>query len=350
MNYSYKEILKRMKDKYAQLSGNEAEDHGDTDIRIRLLAGEIFALSSYADWLKRQMFYTTATGEQLDMHARQLGLTRNKGERAVGSAMISLNVPVEYDVTIPAGTVLSTSDGSLRYLVESDRTIQRGGSVVFADIIAENSGKKYNIPLRLVTTVVTHFSVAVNVSGSSSLTGGTDDETDEELRERIAYKLGHIASGANLEYYRRIAEADEGVCSASVSMHSSTITVVIAGRGAICSEGTLPRVQNVMGQKKAAGLSVNVINAVLEACNVSVSVTAAQGWSFASVQQNVQEAISEYFLSLRVGQPLILTKLGGAIISAPGVENYSFVNMTNHSGALSKLLTAGTVTVTEAGA
>ncbi len=350
MTYSYKEILKRMKDKYSELSGHDADDHGDTGIRLRLLAGEIFSLGNYADWLKKQMFYTTATGEQLDMHALQLGLSRNKGTRAHGMVILSLNVPVEYDITIPSGTVLSTSDGSLRYVVEENCVIQRGYSVVFAQLAAENTGKKYNIPVRLVTTLVTHFSVAVNIGGATSFTGGTDDETDEELRERIKYKLGHIASGANIEYYRRIAESFDEVSSASVYMQGGYVNVVIGGRGAACSAETVSSVQAAMNEKKCAGVTVHVFNAVLTPCNVEVSVTPADGWSFSNISQNVENAISEYFLSLRVGQGLVLAQLGAAIISVPGVENYEFVNMTDQSASSSVMLTAGTVTVTETGA
>lgn len=350
MTYSYKEILKRMMDKYTQLSGHDADDHGDTGIRLRLLAGEIFALGSYADWLKKQMFYTTASGEQLDMHARQFGISRNKGTRAQGRVMLSLNVPVEYDITIPSGTVLSTSDGSLRYIVEDDSVIERGDSVVFAEVVAENTGRKYNIPVRLVTTLVTHFSVAVNIGGSTSFSGGTDDETDDELRERITYKLGHIASGANLEYYRRLAENSDEVASASVYLQNDWINVVIGGRGAACPAETVSSVQAVMDENKCAGVTVHVLNPVLTACNVSVSLTPSEGWSFSRVQQNVEDAIREFFLSLRVGQGLILAQLGAAIISVPGVENYEFVNMADQSVSASTMLTAGTITLTETGA
>ena len=105
MSESYNEILERMTEKFTELSGYEPERASDIGIRLKLLAGELFALDSEIDWMKKQMFPNTASGEQLELHALQRGLTRRRGRKAVGEIAFRLEMPAEYDVIIPAGTI-----------------------------------------------------------------------------------------------------------------------------------------------------------------------------------------------------------------------------------------------------
>lgn len=87
---TYDTILKRMQEKFQSLSGYSADDASDIGIRLKVLAGEIFSMQSYAEWLKRQMFVQTAGGEQLDYHAGQRGLSRKAAQFAQGVLLFQL--------------------------------------------------------------------------------------------------------------------------------------------------------------------------------------------------------------------------------------------------------------------
>ncbi len=352
MVYSYDQILKRMEDKYTELTGCSPSMSGDIGIRMKLLAGEIFSLSTTIDWLNNQMFYTTASGKQLDMHAEQVGLHRIKGTKASGDLVLSLNVPVEYDTVIPAGSIFSTSDGALHYLTNADAVIQRGYSTAIVEADAEETGTVYNIPGRKVTTPVTYFSVGINVEGSSSFIGGTDDESDEQLRKRIQEKLGSISNGANAAYYKEIAENFEGVKSANVYQNtnsSRTVNVVIGGRGTVCSTDTVNALQHEMDIKKCAGTNVNVIAASSVTFSLNISIKVSTGHSFNSVRTAVQQAIIDYFYSLSVGEGLVMAELGSRIINVEGVENYTFNNGTDQSIDPNQMLVPGTLTISHMG-
>ena len=75
---SYESILSGMKEKYTELSGKEIPEGSDIDIRMKVLAGEIFNNEVNLDYIKRQMFASTATGEYLDLHGK-LGHEYNVG-------------------------------------------------------------------------------------------------------------------------------------------------------------------------------------------------------------------------------------------------------------------------------
>ena len=67
---TYDEIYRRMSEKYTAESGFEIDPSSDIAIRLRVLAGEIYNAGCSLDWLKRQMFADTATGETLEKLVR----------------------------------------------------------------------------------------------------------------------------------------------------------------------------------------------------------------------------------------------------------------------------------------
>lgn len=351
MNCTYDEILERMNNKFYELSGYEADRVSDIGIRIRLLAGEIFSLTSNIDWLKKQMFPNTASGEQLELHAQQRGLSRRKGDKATGQIMFKLDTPLEYEVTVPKGTICTTSDGALNFVIAEDATIIRGGNFVMAEAEAENSGTQYNVPPKAITTVVTYFSVGISIQNASAFSGGTNDETDEQLRTRIMYSMQNIPNGANSEYYISLAKSVEGIQSATVIPDNTyTIVVTVGGRGCIPDESAYRSVQEILKNNKAVGISISVLKAQAVNVSVSVSVKVKSGYSYNDVKADVENNIMEFFKNLSVGEDVTLTALGDAVFHTDGVENYSFIDMTDTTVTLKQLALLSSVTVTQAGA
>ncbi len=348
MAYSYSEILQRMKNTFRTLTGKEADECSDIGIRLKLLAGEIYSMGTYADWLKKQMFFTTASGEQLDNHAAQRGLVRKLGQKAEGIIVFRTNVSMEYDMEIPAGTVCTTADGSLNYLTLETVTIRRGRDYTYAPAQAEYSGIRYNVGPRKVNTIVTYFSVGLNIENSSEFYGGTDDESDDELRERIADSLRFIANGANEKYYQTAAESVDGVQSAYVYMgnpSSRTVNVVIGGRGVTCSAQTAGEVYSALSRVKCVGISLNILPAVTTNYSVNVQISVKSGYVSDTVKADVRQAVTNYFQSLRVHQDVLIAEIGRVILNVDGVKNYTFSNMADASISEIQLAVLDNITV-----
>ena len=136
----YNEILENMKDKYFEIRGSDPDEECDSGILLRLMAGEVYSLEAYADWLKAAMFVSSAHGEALDHHAAQRGLERKTGSKASGTVRVSVDVPLEYDVVIPQGTVFTTSDGQLYYESVSQASILSGTGSTFVEVNARVDG------------------------------------------------------------------------------------------------------------------------------------------------------------------------------------------------------------------
>lgn len=350
MNYSYEEILGRIEDRYEQISGEQPDSLSDCGIRLRMLAAELYSLIGSIEWIKKQMLPDTATGEQLDLFAAQRGLSRISGSRATGRISFRLDTPVEYDLLIPAGTICTTSDGGLNYVVAEDLTLYQGDSFVFGTAYAQHSGKAYNIDAGRLTTIVTYFSAGLRIDNSSGFRGGTDDEDDESLRKRIIASYGNISNGVNEAYYKKLALSVPGVYSASASrdnVSTPIIRIYVAGQGGTVPADVLSQVQALVSENRCAGISAVAADANISQVNVTLKISPAQGVSYDTAKDNAEAAVRSFFGQLKLGDPLILAELGSAIINAPGVANYTFENMTDLTIGSSAIFVLGSLSVSQ---
>ena len=344
----YNEILENMKDKYFEIRGSDPDEECDSGILLRLMAGEVYSLEAYADWLKAAMFVSSAHGEALDHHAAQRGLERKTGSKASGTVRVSVDVPLEYDVVIPQGTVFTTSDGQLYYESVSQASILSGTGSTFVEVNARYSGGRYNVAADTVTTVVTYFSSGISVTNSSAFTGGTDDETDEQLRERIVRSYRELSNGMNKAYYQKLAESINDVWSANVSdSQGSQMNVYVSGKGNNVSTSVLLQVRELLEKYRIPGITITVLNATPSYKNITVNIQVKNGYAVSEVTERVAQEIRGYFSEMRVGESFIAAELGARIISAEGVLNYSFTNLTDNTASDMTVFRAGTVTVNE---
>ena len=351
MSPTYQEILERMNTRFTQLSGLEPDTASDIGIRIKLLAGEIYSLTSEIEYLKRQMFPTTATGDKLDLHAMQRGLERIKGSRAEGTIVFTLEAPLEYNLIIPAGTICTTGDGSLNYITKQDAVIYRGSSYAWVRSTAEDSGERYNIGSGKVNTIVTYFSVGIRINNSTSFTGGTDDETDEQLRERLAKSYKDTPDGANEAYFERLALSVDGIQSAKAYYHPSEPgwgIIVLGGRGAVPDTTAFDEASELLNSQKPFGVNFLIQRCSTVVKDISVSIQVSEGYLYSSVKTVAEESIRNFFLDLSVGEDVLLAALGKALLETEGVENYSFAQGSQDSEIVNSCLAVlGTLSVSE---
>lgn len=334
MSETYEAILTRMTDTFTELAGFEPEAASDIGLRMKVLAGEIYALQSEMDWIRRQMFPHTATGESLDYHAQQRGLTRRKGHKATGMVVFRLEMPLEYSFTVPVGTICSTDDGALRFVTTQEGRIEQGSTMAWVRCEAEDSGDIYNVAHGAVTTIVTYLSVGIRLNNSSGFSGGTEDEDDESLRQRLADSYRNTPNGANAAFYRDLAESVEGIQSANVYRDENNpgyVLVVLGGRGAAVSTDTCQQVLALLEQYAPLGISLVVVSTGLQPINISVTITVQSGFDEDEVSAQVEERIRAFFLDMRVAETFYQAALGKAILETEGVANYHFASSVQDS-------------------
>lgn len=352
---SYNDILARMKQKYKEYAGFTVENNTDIDIRMRVLAGEIFSMQVSLDKLKQQVFVNTATGSALDSHAAERNLVRKDASKAHGVLTFSLaKANTDYDVEIPHGTVCSTSGQKpVRFITTEDAVISSGTLSVSVSAQALEAGICGNAAAKVITVVVTPGISNVSVTNAEEFTGGDDTETDDSLRKRIIDTYKNISTGANTAYYRAIALRHSGVYSVNVVARPNgqrgKINIYVAGKGALLDSDTVAQIQKEIDVMREINVDATVLSPTVHHVNSSVAITVKEGYVFSEVSEQVKQTVIDEFSDTDIGKSIYLAEIGKVILSVDGVENYSFVKgaSTDMKAGESDMLILNNLYVTE---
>ncbi len=327
---NYNDILSRMKSKYEELSKSSISEESDIMLRLKVLSAQVYNNLVAQEFLKRQMFATTATGEYLDKHAMERGLQRKGAVKATGVVTFWADQALTNDIWIPKGVVVSTNGPDVKKFVTTEVALLNKNEVsVMVPVEAQEGGEDYNVAASSVKVLVTPPVGITSVTNKKAFTGGLGAETDEQLRERVLYSYKDISNGTNEVYYRRLAESVSGVYSASVVSQqrgSGTIDVYVSGKGEKAGTEVVSKVQKLIDENREINVDVKVSEATVSAVSYTLELTVEDGYSFSAVSSKVKDKLTDYILSLGIGAPVLLSDLGDVVYHTQGVKNYSFVD------------------------
>jgi uncharacterized phage protein gp47/JayE len=151
----------------------------------RAYAGAVHLIYGYIDNQSKELFVSTATadadGGKLDTAGSEYGILRKAATPTVGAVLCTGTA----GSVIPAGSGMTSSTGS-RYTTNAIATISSLGSIS-VNITCDTGGVAGN-NIAGVTLTLESSLVGVNSSAtvdSNGLINGTDEETDDEYRQRI---------------------------------------------------------------------------------------------------------------------------------------------------------------------
>lgn len=317
-----------MLEHYEELSGFMPPQDSDIALRMRVLAAEVYKEKVYAAYILRQMFPTTAEGEYLDAHAAQRGLTRKSGTKAAGRVTFRTQSEEHGEIVIPEGTEVCSSDGTLRYHTTSQASIGTNASYVSVDVIAAEAGSAYNAVMGAVNLLVTPISGIDIVYNASRFTGGSDAESDEQLRSRIADSCANISNGTNAAYYRGIATSVDGVYSAGVigmARGAGTVDVYVCAQGAALPASAVSEIQSLMDDARELNVDVRVQNASSVQINLYIRLRVEEGYEFDAVSAQVRTALTAYINSLGIGRDVLMSNIGDVVHHIKGVKDHRFL-------------------------
>ena len=352
---TYESVLKRMQGRFAELSGFSADDASDIGIRLKVLAGEVYSLLCGTQWLKNQMFPQTASGESLDLHAGQRGLTRKNAVPASGSLTFGRAQPLPYDVPVPAGTVCSTTgEAGARFLTQEDAVLPAGGLSVTAAAKAQEGGRGTNAAPGTVTLMMTPPAGVETVTNEEAFSGGADAETDEELRQRLLQSYAVVPNGTNGEFYRDYVMKFEGIQSVGVlprANGSGTVAVYAAAKGGAPAPELIDKIREELNRLREINVDVTVSAPEIVKVPVSLYLSPASGFTFQAARDRAEQAVREYFDGLPVGGPVVLAAIGKRVMDTGAVHNCHFETSisTDRKLQVSQLAVPGDILIEELG-
>jgi len=349
---TYEEILSGMEQAYEEESGHRPEDVSDTGLRLRVLAGELYRLRAEVAWLERQAFPQTATGEWLDRHGDQRGISRREAEHAKGTLTFSRYLPLSFDVVIPAGTVCA-SPGDIPVEYETLKTGVLAAGELSVDVPAQAvlGGTEGNAGAGCVNAMATPLIGTNYVTNKAPFTGGRDREPDEEYRPRVLAAYAELPNGTNAAYYRDIALSFEGVSAAGVIPRingAGTVGVYVWGKSGPPEAKTVNGLAEKFSRLREIGVTVTVQAAAAQSMDVGIRCKLKPGADFDRGAEAVRQAVSSYFAGLTVGSPVYLTELEHAVLNAvPAIKIEFFPSTRDRAASAGVIPVLGAVTVEE---
>ncbi|MFU0831861.1 MAG: Baseplate-J domain-containing protein [Oscillospiraceae bacterium] len=346
---SYDTILARMKKKYTELAGYSPDDASDIGIRMRLLAGEIYSISTAVDWLKRQTFAQTASGQELEYRAQERGLTRKESVPAHGTLTFSRETALWFDLLIEAGTVCSTTgENPVRYVTTEDAILKANTVSVEVPARAEEGGSAGNAEVGTITVMVTPPNGIEYVVNTKAFVGGEDRESDESLRSRLLQNTSVPSNGANPAFYRDFALNFDGVDSVRVVPRANgagTVALYLGGKGCAPSDAIVSQIEQELNTVREICTQVTVSAAQTIPFSVTASVTAKAGLDSGEVKSACETAVQNYFYSLGVSDQVVPSALNAALF-ATGMISDCTLDMETSNIAENQLAVCGSITVT----
>ena len=153
-------------------------------------AREYAVLSSQLQLVYQAGFLQTATGPDLDQIAALVGLTRRTGLTAVGEVVFSRSTPAPANITIPLGTLISSSDvPPVTAATTADCTLLAGALSVTAPVAAQLPGSPGTAQPGTLTVIHRPILGIEAATNPEPLLLGAPDETDAALRLRCERAL-----------------------------------------------------------------------------------------------------------------------------------------------------------------
>ena len=343
-------LYSRMKSTFlsSQTLIKELDEPGVIYAIFQAVAGELEELYKELEATLDRAFVDTAQGHDLDRIAALLGVRRKQGSRAVGVLRFYRDTPADRDYLIPkstrARTPLLPGREYLSFETTQDAVLQAGQTYVDVPAQSVGAGAKYNVAAGSILVIETPVQGAVKVTNPSAFTGGTDPESDEELRARIPLQLDALKR-ATADAIRSAVLAIEGVQDVIVQDGSTpgTVEITVVGTSFDMSE-----VEAVVEQYKGAGIQATVQTAATVTVDATFDLYVASGYDSSAVKTAAEQAVTDYLNGLGLGQPAQIAEVIVAVMKVEGVDNVKNVQLNGATDDVvvnaTEKIVAGTVT------
>lgn len=196
------EIFGEMLVCFGERTGMEVDQGCDLAVRLYAAAAQIYAMYLQADWVARQAFPQTAEGDYLDLHAQLRGLERKQASHAAGTLRFFADQAAETPREIPLGTVCMTA-GLVRFETTRAAVLPVGQLQVDVPARALLAGSAGNAAAGTVLSMAVAPVGIRRCDNPEPFLGGSDGETDSELRKRVLDTFQRLPNGANAAFYEQ---------------------------------------------------------------------------------------------------------------------------------------------------
>lgn len=273
---------------------------------LEIVAEAVFSFYVLLSNVIKQAFVQTASGAWLDLKCEEIGLTRKPATKTEGIVVFSRETADSTNIVIPAGTIVKTKTDSkgkeYRFLTTEEAILASGSTSVSVPVIAEFEGAAYNVGANTITEIVSSIAGIDSVNNSTDwiTKEGTDEETDEELRERYWLKWEELARGSTKMAYVGYAKEVNGVVDVEVDdswpRGQGTVDIYITGTNGMPTQTLIDEVQAVVNDKKPICSDALVKAPTPVTVNTTINVEVFPGQPTDGLQAEIENIINALFI------------------------------------------------------
>lgn len=283
-------------------------------------------------------------GTYLDDHARSRAMSR----RAATAANGTLTITGDANSVIPAGSTFSTSsingEPSVDYKTTEEIKIPSSGTVsVYVE--CAQTGTIGNTAAATVIHVGSKINGIKSVTNEEAITGGTEEESDESLIERIENydrTLGNTYGGSPSDY-KHWAESVNGVGKASVipaQDDTGLVTIVLTDANGDPATETLREAvyDHIMSPNDQyarlapTGAILSVVSPTTVKLAVQATVSLSGDATIESVRSNFLKNLQAYLPEALVDKEIRYSRITRELSNSAGVYDYSDVKIGVNDG------------------
>ena len=297
----------------AELDGIDKTEGGfiwDLTMPVALEKAEL--LQYYLPNALQATFHMWATGRWLDYHAKEEGVTRRSATYAYGYVTVEgvagVSIPADFIFSVPSENGVA----AIEYRTLNAATIPESGTVKIA-VQAVESGIGSNVGSNTITIMKNPLKNITRITNEEAITGGTAEESDDSLRERIDDVIagrGESMTGCPADYERwalEVAGVGQAFCIPTYNGENSVKLVVIDANGQPANEQILKAVElHIFGtsEKDPERLApVGVYDYLVTApaaipVSISFDLKLESTATLDEVKTNIKTALDKYYAAL----------------------------------------------------
>ncbi|MCD7873128.1 MAG: baseplate J/gp47 family protein [Clostridiales bacterium] len=328
MSLTYNEILNEMKTAFYNESGEAVKELSDLELRFKAVASEIYSVCANADFVLKQAFVQTATGEYLENHAELRGITRKTPSKANGMLEFYISEPSEKDIQIPSGTVCSVKNNPLIQFATVEKGIIPAGELsVKINALALANGEEFNTGADTVTVMVNPPEYIEGVKNEYAFTGGSDYESDEALRQRVISSYSVLNNAVNAGSVCELILTLDEVLDAYAAFESGTLRICLKTRSGAIDNQLINKIDDFLFFATSCGVSTVYIDAEKSEFSVFAAVKILSGADREKVESEVRQRITEICSAEKIGKEITASEIMAALYDIDGVE-YTEVSLS----------------------
>lgn len=297
-------IIAQIKDDYEQLTGKTLYPGQVEQLLINAFAYREYMLRVKIQDAAMQNLVEFSRAPFLDYLGQLVGVRRLPASKAVCPVKLTL-IAGHGNIIIPKDLRIQSIDGEAVFLLDDELSVDAGTNEVIANFTCISEGEKGNgYESGKISIILDPQPYLFSVENIETTTGGSDQETDLGLRNRIMIapqSFSNAGSRGAYEYFARSANPGIAAVGITSPVPGQVNIYPLMKNGEMPNQSILDEVYNACNSEKVRPLTDTVIvqEPGQKTYNITVNLTLITGTVESEAIQQVKAGLQNYANSRR---------------------------------------------------